>query len=394
MGKISFRIKLALFKNQVLHSFLKLIPKEKNSVLLTAWFGQKYIDNTKYVYEYLLENTNYKVCWITKNKLIFNSLKSQNKPVVMYNSLAGKIKQIRAQAVFSTVQFYEYNQVLLADTVYIDLGHGHPIKDPGKRFYEEPTLSIQKEMVDNLHYYAICASDFSKQHYQEVVRMNPDHIFISDFARNDVFIDSSLREGKNAIVDKYKNGYKAIVYMPTHRNDGRNIMDIQKILPLDDIQSFCKENGYVFIIKKHFYHRCEVEDLTRYDRIFDITGVEDIDPQVLLFQSDLLISDYSACYIDYLLLDRPLMFYHYDLKEFQEQERSLYIPFEQLDIAPIAYSKDDFIAKLRIACNPQDTFGEKRRDFTPTYFKNVKQEKGRERVKLILDQLMDKYYNK
>ena len=392
MVDLTFRVKLRLFKYRVFHFFLKLVPKERKSVLLTAWFGQKYIDNTKYVYEYLLENTDYKVCWITKNRQIFDNLRQQNRPVVLFDSFAGKMKQIRAQAVFSTVQFYEYDQRLLTNTLYIDLGHGHPIKDPGKRFYEEPTLSIQKQMVDNLHYYAICASDFSKQHYQEVVRMNPDHIFISDFARNDVFIDASLREGKNAIVDQYKNRYKAIVYMPTHRNDGRKKMDIKTILPLDDIQFFCKENDYVFIIKKHFYHRNEVEDLSKYDRILDITGIDDIDPQVLLYQTDVLISDYSACYIDYLLLDRPLMFYHYDLKEFQDQERSLYIPFETIDIAPIAYSKNDFIDKIKIACNPADTFGKKRRNFTPNYFKNTRQRNGRERVKLILDQLMDKYY--
>ena len=392
MSRISFRIRFGLFRRRCFSSLLKLVPKKKGLVLCTAWFGQKYIDNTMYVYEYLLSHSNYRVIWITKNRLIYNQLKSVGKPVEMFSSLKGIIAQIRAQAVFSTVQFSDYNQNLLVNTIYIDLGHGHPIKDPGKHFLREPMLTIQKQEVDKLHYYAVCASQSSKNLYQDVVKIDNDHIFISDFARNDVFVDDELRKGKNVIVEQYKEGRKAIVYMPTHRSDGRKKMELEKILPLDDIQSFCKENDYVFIIKKHFYHRNEVENLSKYDRLFDITNIDDIDPQVLLFQSDVLISDYSACYIDYLLLDRPLMFYHYDLKVFQEQERSLYLPFETIDIAPISYNINDFMENLMIACNPEDPFGDKRRGFTPHYFNNTKQENGREKIKQILDRLMEKYY--
>ena len=330
---------------------------------------------------------------MTNNPQIYGQLKKEGKPVERFDSLRGRIKQITAQAVFSTVQFSDYNQKLLSKTIYIDLGHGHPIKDPGKHFLSESILAIQKQEVNNLRYYAVCASQFSKDHYQEVVRMNPDHIFISDFARNDVFIDESLRKGKNIIVNEIKKeDKKAIVYMPTHRSDGRKRMDLCEILPLEKIQEFCVTNNAVFVIKKHFYHRHEIDDLSKYNRIFDITSTDDIDPQVLLYQADLLISDYSACYIDYLLLDRPLMFYHYDLKDFQEQERSLYIPFESIDIAPISYSKNDFIEKLTHAWNHEDLYRGKRKAFAPNYFQNTKQENGRAKVKLILDKLMEEYY--
>lgn len=391
-NKVSLRMSLGILRMKIVHSILRLIPKKKGLVLCSAWFGQKYIDNTKYVYEYLLYHSKYKVYWITKNKSIYNQLCNANKPVVMFNSLSGIWKQIRAQAVFSTVQFNDYNQWLLTNTIYIDLGHGHPIKNPGKAFLQEPLLTLQKLKVENVHYFGIKASDFAKEKYQDIVPVKPDHIFISDFARNDVFIDADLRKGKNVIVEQYKGGRKAIVYMPTHRSDGRKRMDLGEILPLNEIQLFCQDHNYVFIIKKHFYHRNETMDLSDYSNIFDITNVDEIDPQVLLFQADILISDYSACYIDYLLLDRPLMFYQYDIKDFQEQERSLYIPFESLDIAPISYSKEDFMEKLCIACNPDDLYADHRREFIPHYFKNIKQENGREKVRIILDQLMEQYY--
>lgn len=382
---------MGMLRLRIVHSVLRHIPKEKGLILCNAWFGQKYIDNTKFVYEYLLQNSNYKVFWLTKNRDIYSLLKQQRKPVVMYNSLQGIIKQIRAQVVFSTVQFSDFNQWLLTNTIYIDLGHGHPIKDPGKAIMMEPVLSLQELYINNLHYYGIMASDFARDRYHDVVAVDQSHLLLSDFARNDVFIDETLRIGKNKIVTRIKGDKKAIVYMPTHRSSGKRKMCMNKILPMENIQTFCESNNYVFIIKKHFYHRAEIEDLEKYPNIFDITGEEDIDPQVLLWQADVLISDYSACYIDYLLLNRPLMFYQYDSIEFQETERSFYIPFELLDFAPIAKCKKDFLDKLSVACNEDDIFRDKRLAFTPTYFKNMTQSGGRDEVKRILDNLIKKY---
>ena len=336
-------------------------------------------------------NSEYHLFWITKSKDVYRQLKQEGRPVVMFNSFAGIMKQIRAKAVFSTVQFSDYNQWLLTDTIYIDLGHGHPIKDPGKNVMSSNQLVLQNEFVKNLHYYGIKASNFAKEKYQDVVKVSPDHIFISDFARNDVFVDAKLREGKNLDVEKKKKKKKAIVYMPTHRSDGKAVMSMQELLPLQDIQTFCETNGWVFLVKKHFYHRNECEDFSKYSNIYDITQLDDLDPQVLLYQADILISDYSACYIDYLLLDRPILFYQYDIDEYQKKERSLYMPFDKLGIAPISYTKGQLMADIIKVCQGGDEYREKRQAFTPTYFQNSHQENGREKVKKILDSLLLKY---
>lgn len=385
---------ISIIIRKICYNLFSLVPKEKGLVLCNAWFGQKYIDNPKYVYEYLLHNSNYKVCWVTLNREIYKELKAKGYPVALSNSVKGIIKQIRAQAVFTTVQLQEFNTLLVNNAIHIDLGHGHPIKDPGIKKWSNHAFRVQSMYVQQNHFYGIKASEFAKEKYVDVVPgLEPSHIFISDFARNDVFVDCKLREGKNTIVDRYKKGYKAIVYMPTHRSDGRNILNLMDILPLDNIQHLCEKYGYVFIIKKHFYHRNETEDLSTYNRIFDITNEDDIDPQVLLYQTDLLISDYSACYIDYLLLDRKLCFYQYDSEDFQKNERSLYIPFTTLDIAPIAYNKEELTIHLATLMSADaDEYRERRNNFAPTYFANLNHANGCKKVKDILDSLMNKYY--
>lgn len=372
--------------------FLSLVPKKKGLVLFTSWFGQKYIDNTKYVYEYFFYNTCYKPVWMTYNEDIYKKLREEGKPVELMGTIRGIWNLIRAEAVFSTVQFSDYNTEYLTNCIYLDLGHGHPIKDPGDVGKPSYQRGVYELITKRLHYYSIVASLKTKKNYC-VVNIPQDHIFVSDFARNDVLIDEELQKGKNTEVDDFKKGRKAIVYMPTHRSDGKNLMNMNKILDLDGIEDYCAKNDLVFIIKKHFYHRNEKEDLNNYPHILDITSIDDIDPQVLLCQADFLISDYSACYVDYMLLKRPIIFFQYDIDYFNNSERKLKYNFEELQIAPIVYDKAKLVDCIDNIIKNGDKWLEKRMEFAKeNYFDNIDQKDGRAKVKEIFDQLYKKHF--
>ena len=220
-----------------------------------------------------------------------------------------------------------------------------------------------------------------------------DHIFVSEFTRNDVLIDKKLQKGKNSIVDDFKKGRRAIVYMPTHRSDGKRPMIMSSILDLDRIEDYCARNEIVFIIKKHFYHRNEKENIENYPHIMDISNVDDIDPQVLLCQADMLISDYSACYVDYMLLKRPIIFFQYDLEYFNNNERKLKYNFEELKIAPIVYDKTKLVDCIDDIIKKGDRWLNRRMRFAQeNYFDNIEQKNGRKNAKDIFDSLYKKYF--
>lgn len=388
------RIKLSLRK--ILFSLnsavLSCIPKQKGLLLFTAWFGEKYIDNTRYVYEYFLNNSTYCPVWMTKNRNIYTQLKEEGKPVAMFTSIRGRWLQARAQAVFASVQYSDFNTWYLRHCLYIDLGHGHPIKDPGDVGRPSYMRSVYSMITGRLYYYTIVASKKTKANYN-VVDIPQDHIFVSDFARNDVLIEKSLQQGKNLAVEKFKRCRRTIVYMPTQRSGGEIKMDMTEILPLEAIQEYCEKNKTVFIIKKHFYHRNENEDLTAYPNIMDVTNIDDIDPQVLLCQADMLISDYSACYIDYMLLKRPIVFFQYDIEKFKTNERKLYYNFEELNIAPIVYEKSNLVKCIDNLFRNGDHLLERRMKFAQeNYFDNIEQKDGRKKVKEIFDSLYKQYF--
>ena len=375
---------------KIVRKLISPIPKKEGLALFTAWHGEKYIDNTKYMYEYFLLHPEYKVTpvWCTRNNEVFQQLKRSKKPVVNGDSIKGWWVTARAHFLFSTIQFSDFPWYLLNKCIYIDLGHGHVIKDPGKVYRNVKIQKQQEDILSHIMYYSFSCSTFSKEHNFSVPSMNKENNLISNFARNDLFFDYSLRKGVNEDVTKLICDRKAIVYMPTQRSEGKVKIEISKIFDLNKIQEICSQNNCVFLIKKHFFHQDEKENLDDYPNIIDISTYN-LDPQMLLFQADILISDYSACYIDYLLLDRPIILYHYDYEYFQENERSFFIPYSSIKAANIVHSKENFNNILiSVLEKDGDGLNEERNNLRKFYFNDEPEISGRKTVAEFVVKLM------
>lgn len=330
---------------------MNIIPKQNDLIIFSAWFGQKYQDNAMYMYEYMLNNSNYTVLWYTRNREIFNKLKSENKPVIYAKSMEAIWKQIRAKMLVSAVQFADFNNYFLQKCIFFDLGHGFPNKQIG---YVQPDMNPRKKRYDELlrngvELYMTAASEVTRDIQMDSFHLDKEHVVFCNKPRTDVLFNRELRKGKNQIVDKLKNGRKAIVYMPTHRSCGNVEIKINDIFDLEAIQKICEKYNAVFIIKKHYYHAKEKSDLDNFSRIFDITN-ENIDAQTLAYQTDVLISDYSSAYIDYLLLDRPVILYTYDLESYLERERGLYLGINDNFVGFKPCDKEQFTRDLESVC--------------------------------------------
>lgn len=367
MKQSALRSILHSFKRYViilLKFLLNFIPKDNNLILVSAWFGKKYIDSPKFIYEYLIEKTNYDVYWYTKDFKLFQSLKNENKPVVYAYSLYAIWKQIRAKMLISSIQLYDFNPYFLSNCIYFDLGHGFPIKQSGFEQSDVTDKFINFELLlrKNIKYYMSASSDWTMKIMARCFRLSPEQFVFSNKPRIDVFFKEDLRNSKNDLLHKLKSGRKCILYMPTHRSCGTTKMHISEIIDLKAVQEICEQYNSIFLIKKHFYHRNEIEQLDQYSRIFDISN-ENIDSQLLLFEADILISDYSASYIDYLILNRPIVFFAYDYDNFIRNERDMYLKFDDIDAGFKAVDKLQLNKTLSILCsnNFDDVFHEQGR---------------------------------
>lgn len=376
---------------------LTFIPKDKKMILFSSWFGQKYADSSMFEYEYLLRFSDYKAIWYTLNDDIYRNLKSKNMPVVHGKTLKGIWTQIRAKVLVSSVQMADFNCMYLQNAILLDLDHGFPIKQVGfaQPDYGYVWKSFQRLLRWGLDYRATASSSFCCEKICEIYSIPPSKVVFVNKPRLDLFFDKSLWSPKNKIVDSIKNGRMAFVWMPTHRSCGKVSIDVSLIINLEKLQRICEDNNIVFIIKKHFYHRNEHVDTDKYPNIYDLTTT-DIDSQTLLAQTDVLISDYSASYVDFMVLDRPILLFAYDLDSYLKTERGLYVSFEENTAGEIVTTGDELLSSIeRITMDPYDSkYAEGRQIAKTRYFdKNVEIGTSRKKVKQIIDDLIDNKYS-
>jgi CDP-glycerol glycerophosphotransferase (TagB/SpsB family) len=125
---------------------------------------------------------------------------------------------------------------------------------------------------------------------------------------------------------------KIIIYMPTWRENSFNSNPIN----LDNLNKFAQDNGLFIIMKMHpfirrdsFFDSIEQDKyLFKDDYSFNITfypSTDDIYP--ILSHSDMLITDYSSIYFDYLLVNKPIVFFIYDKNEYLKYRGDFMLEF-------------------------------------------------------------------
>lgn len=357
-----------------------MIPKDKKLVLFGAWFGQRYADNTKYLYDYSLEKNEIKAVWFTKKREVYEYLHRANKPVVYSKSLAGIWTQARAAMLVSTVDYGDFNIYLLSGCTIFDQGHGVAIKRSHDNGYETTYQRFFDRLIHvNVDRYACGTNPCLLEMAHDEIPVPDDRVIYANMARTDVFFDDRLYDHRNDFLDEIIKDRVVLLYAPTHRMQGKVPIEIDKILDLPSIQKICEEHNAVFIIKKHFYHRHEETDLHSYKRIIDVTNT-DVETQSLLCKTDILISDYSAVYIDFLATDRPIILYPYDYEQFSKQMRGFYLRMEENHVGYKPSNPKEFSQCLeKVLLDPKDSLHASGREDLRGKYYNPGQQLGNSR---------------
>ena len=360
--------------NMFSHLYFSMLGKRDDNLwVFGAWFGDKYADNSKYLYQFCLKN-GMKAVWITKNSDVYNELKKQGNPVAMINSKSGVNYVKHAQyAVYSTgINDISYDY--LGGATLINLWHGIPLK----KIMNDDSISItskgnklwnQLRSIPDKNTYVFSTSPAITRIYKSAFRTDDKHIIEIGQVRNDCFFDGSLKHRTYADIS-YK---RLISYLPTHRNEGKTKLEDHVIFNLPKLEEFCAKNDCLFLIKKHFYHNKEYTDLSAYPHIIDLTTRNDIDTQELMYNTDILITDYSSCYIDYLLLDRPIVFYCFDYEHYLKADREMYFPYD--DVTPGAHAKsfDELLPALQHALDGNEKYKDKQEQVKNLFYSKENQ---------------------
>ncbi len=336
-----------------------LMPRDKKLCVFGAWLGERFADNSMQLFLEGQEREGLRCVWIAKAPGIIQEIREMGYEAYLWGSPQAVWVQLRAKYAVVSNGISDLQHTFLGRAVILDLWHGVPLKKicyDDK--YEKDWDSLRQKIRDffiniplGREYYVATSQNYIPI-YQSAFRKPAEKILCLGQPRNDVFFQERPAP--------YFAGKRIILYCPTHRKEGEEPMYAGTLFDLERLEAFLEKEDYYFVIKKHFYHRKEQEDLSAYPRILDITS-ENIDVQRLILEVSLLITDYSSIYIDYLLLDAPLLFYCYDYREYLEHDREMYFDYHQVTPGNKAEDFDGLLAQLEQAVHQGREYGRQER---------------------------------
>ncbi|EPM0392195.1 CDP-glycerol glycerophosphotransferase family protein [Proteus mirabilis] len=173
------------------------------------------------------------------------------------------------------------------------------------------------------------------------------NIFITGIPRNDLFFinnDDLLPQEVINDINKLKNlakNRKIILYAPTWRNQGgAYIFDQDEKYSLEQ---FLINNDCIFIYAGHPYLKNRVIPKSKY--IIDYNNNFN-DIQSVLSITDILITDYSSIWIDFLLKDKPIIGFQFDHNTY-EDERGFLFDYNEVFPGEIVYDFQSLILALK-----------------------------------------------
>jgi len=382
--------------SRVFDLFDWFIPDQDRLVLFGAMNGQRYGDNSQYVYEWVLKNRpDIDPLWITMDEQVARTLKEQNKPVKKATHPLGFFALFRADVAMITNNFYDialHPFFVPSSLQLINLTHGVPVKGSANNQKQRSSFEeAYKQKRTKLTRFKIVTSDFFVELSDEPV----DHR-ITGYPRNDPLVNPP--DPAKEYWMKYNNTGSpsfTFLYAPTWRHgreettffpfDDFDIKELDRVLHRMDAQLLLRPHRNELRIYDSMREKLE-DYAAQCDQIRLATHDEFADVNSLLAFVDCLITDYSGIYHDYLLLDRPIIFIPYDYKDYEHHNGFRYDFFEHLP-GPAIYDFGEFITALGRAVGDEAVYREERQALKKKIHRYDDAESTR-RVIELLDELL------
>ncbi|TVZ16175.1 CDP-glycerol glycerophosphotransferase family protein [Maribacter sp. MAR_2009_72] len=361
-----------LFKYLTLTLFLPLwyiqllFPRKDNIWIFGAWNGQRYSDNSKYLFDYVSENhKDIMAIWITKDKKVQSRIREQGKKCYMSNSLKGIYLSLRAKFVIVSSGKNDISKLFVNGAKLVHLWHGNPLKKIGlddnyssaNGFFYSKIVRWFYPMVYEFNYdYMVSNSQIFTPFMQSSYRLNTDQILETGCPRNDIFYSTSKDVFNIELSKRFKDS-KIVYYLPTFRNSEtpKNIFTQDDYVE-EKVEAFLQKENIVLVNKGHFVEsKTGLSGTSQNSRIVHLKD-SDITSDInnMLKDADALITDYSSAFFDFLLTERPILFAAFDLQEYMSHSRELYFNYEDAVAGPIVHNWEEILFQLSTIWNDEE----------------------------------------
>lgn len=251
--------------------------------------------------------------------------------------------------------------------MYINTWHGTPLKYMGLDI--ENSLYGSQNIIKNFlsSDYLISPNHHTTTIFKRAFRL--ENIYGGEFLEIGYpRIDLTLNSNRKDMISEL-NHYlhiskeqSILLYCPTWRGEDVNAPEASLNHIVEEVEKLKHHLDYQVLVKVHPYL---YKDALKIKRLKPYLIPDYFDTNEILAIVDLMITDYSSIFFDYLVTNKPIVFYTPDLDEYQSS-RGMYIANRDLP-GPVVHHIEDVITAIKQKVYDDDSVKKKYQYFKRQY---------------------------
>ncbi|EMI12756.1 cdp-glycerol:poly glycerophosphotransferase [Bacillus stratosphericus LAMA 585] len=194
----------------------------------------------------------------------------------------------------------------------------------------------------------VVSSDSIRKHYAEGFGVQMDNVVATGIPRTDFFFDEEKKKAvKSRLYEEYPylKNKKVILFAPTFRGNGQQSAHYPfDVLNFDQLYRELKDE-YIFLFKIHPFVKNTINIPYQYSEFFyDFSDFREINELLLI--TDLLITDYSSVCFEFALLNKPMIFFSYDVDDYI-RKRDFYYDYFSFIPGPLAKTCHELVSIIK-----------------------------------------------
>jgi CDP-glycerol glycerophosphotransferase (TagB/SpsB family) len=352
-----------------------LVPRRMDLWVFGSWGGYRFADNGASFFRYCHEHLDghVRLVWISRDPAIVERLRLEGYEAHLNWSPRGMAACLRAGMHLFDCFAKDTNFWLGRGAVKINLWSGVPLKTfereidvPGSRYFRLFHGSLPERLLLGMMMpwhverpdLIIATSEETAAITRRAFDVPAERVVVTGFPRTDLLLSPGAGSEVTGFPESFRKsivaGEKIFLYLPTFRDDESPYFEaidwtaLDRLLAEHKARLFCK-----------FHPVARTRLSARLSRIEELP--QDVDVYPLLARADALISDYSSVIFDYMVLDRPIVYFTPDLEQFVTCNRRLNFQPRDVAVGPMCADGTELMAALDAIARGQHPQGPRRR---------------------------------
>ena len=387
----------------VVYPVAKLFPKRKDLMVVIGRGKGEFTSNAKYFYIEARRRLepDIDVVFVTEEDETYRKLEETGARVVKHPGLQSITILLRARILIvdSAEWVWNWKRFLLAGAIKIQLWHGvgykrieldkweNEAKD--NRLLSAPWLRLPRRMLKSINGRLVrydivnSTSRFYRDFVFSKAFLSREHL-IGGYPRNTygeiagapesliwLNVDPWIREQ----LPRWKEEqHRLVLVTPTFKDTRESQMGLDRN-NIEMLDALCEEHEIELIFKFHPSEKGELEVEAKHLHVCDPHS--DIYP--LMPHAHAMITDYSSIYMDYILLDRPVIFLVPDLEDYASRDRQLQFDFHEMTPGPKVENWEEAMSTLLEQWR-NDSYADERRRLARKAFDDIPQKEATTRI--------------